>query len=88
MAKAGISMGLSAAQAHQLAVGTFVGASELARSSHEKPEVLRERVTSKGGTTFAAITRMQDDKIDLAISKAMAAAQQRAIEMGHLFDQE
>jgi len=88
MAKAGISMGLSAAQAHQLAVGTFVGASELARSSHEKPEVLRERVTSKGGTTFAAITRMQDDKLDLAISKAMAAAQQRAIEMGHLFDQE
>jgi len=31
---------------------------------------------------------MQDDKLDLAISKAMAAAQQRAIEMGHLFDQE
>ena len=88
MAKAGVGMGLSATQAHQLAVGTFVGASELARSSNEMPEVLRERVTSKGGTTFAAITRMQDDRLDQAIAKAMAAAQQRAIEMGHLFDKE
>jgi pyrroline-5-carboxylate reductase len=43
-----------------LAVGTFVGAAELARSSSDSPEVLRERVTSKGGTTYAAISRMQE----------------------------
>jgi hypothetical protein len=57
MTRAGTAMGLSPAQAHQLAVGTFVGASELARRSDEPPEVLRQRVTSKGGTTYAACSR-------------------------------
>jgi pyrroline-5-carboxylate reductase len=87
MVQAGVNMGLSAEQAHQLAVGTFVGASELARSSKESPAVLRERVTSKGGTTFAAITSMQDHHLDSTIAQAMQAAHQRSIEMGHLFDQ-
>jgi pyrroline-5-carboxylate reductase len=61
MTKAGVEMGLSAQQAHRLAVGTFVGASELARASDDSPEVLRQRVTSKGGTTYAAITSMEQD---------------------------
>jgi len=47
MTRAGTGMGLTAAQAHQLAVGTFVGASELARRSDETPAVLRQRVTSQ-----------------------------------------
>jgi pyrroline-5-carboxylate reductase len=87
MTKAGVSMGLTPAQAKQLAVGTFTGAAELARSSSESPEVLRERVTSKGGTTYAAITSMQDHQIERLIAQAMEAARQRSIEMGHLFDQ-
>ena len=88
MTKAGVSMGLTPAQAHQLAVGTFTGAAALASSSNESPEVLRERVTSKGGTTFAAITSMQDHHLDRTIAQAMQAAHQRSIEMGHLFDQD
>ena len=88
MTKAGMSMGLTPGQAHQLAVGTFTGAAELARSSIEAPEVLRERVTSKGGTTFAAITSMQDHQIERLIAQAMQAARQRSIEMGQVFDQE
>jgi pyrroline-5-carboxylate reductase len=60
MTRAGVAMGLSSAQAHQLAVGTFVGASELARRSDDPPEVLRQRVTSKGGTTYAACSHSKD----------------------------
>jgi pyrroline-5-carboxylate reductase len=87
MVQAGVTMGLSAEQAHQLAVGTFVGASELARSSSESPAVLRERVTSKGGTTYAAITRMQADGVNGLIEQAMRSAQQRAVELGDSLDQ-
>ncbi|MBC7683451.1 MAG: pyrroline-5-carboxylate reductase, partial [Ferruginibacter sp.] len=54
MTQAGADMGLSREQAHKLAVGTFVGASALAHQSKEPPEILRQRVTSKGGTTYAA----------------------------------
>ncbi|MEY3517261.1 MAG: hypothetical protein RLZ89_121 [Pseudomonadota bacterium] len=82
MVDAGVHMGLTPAQAHQLAVGTFVGASELARSSSETPAVLRERVTSKGGTTFAALSVMQEKGLHAILLKAMQAAQERAKNLG------
>src|SRR6185312_1289524 len=85
MTQAGVDMGLPHAQAQQLAVGTFVGASELARASDEPPEVLRQRVTSKGGTTYAAITSMEQDDIKTLFMRAMRAAQQRARELGDEF---
>ena len=82
MVDAGVQMGLTPAQAHQLAVGTFVGASELARSSSDTPAVLRERVTSKGGTTFAALSVMQEKGLHAILLKAMQAAQERAKNLG------
>ena len=82
MVDAGVQMGLTPAQAHQLAVGTFVGASELARSSSETPAVLRERVTSKGGTTFAALSLMQEKGLHAIFVQAMQAAQERAKSLG------
>ncbi|KRC18295.1 pyrroline-5-carboxylate reductase [Acidovorax sp. Root217] len=85
MARAGTAMGLSAEQAHQLAVGTFVGASELARRSDEPPTVLRQRVTSKGGTTYAALQSMEKDGVGEAFERAMKAAEQRADELGNEF---
>ena len=85
MARAGTAMGLSPAQAHQLAVGTFVGASELARRSDESPAVLRERVTSKGGTTYAALQSMEASGVATAFEAAMHAAEQRAHELGNEF---
>ena len=85
MARAGTAMGLSPAQAHQLAVGTFVGASELARRSDESPAVLRERVTSKGGTTYAALQSMEASGVAAAFEAAMHAAEQRAHELGNEF---
>ena len=85
MTRAGTAMGLSAQQAHRLAVGTFVGASELARRSDEPPAVLRERVTSKGGTTYAALQSMEASGVAAAFEAAMRAAEQRAHELGNEF---
>lgn len=85
MVQAGVRMGLSAEQAHQLAVGTFVGSAELARSANESPAVLRERVTSKGGTTHAAISAMQAARLDGLFQEALEAARQRATALGDEF---
>ncbi|NMM88918.1 pyrroline-5-carboxylate reductase [Rhodococcus sp. SRB_17] len=85
MAQAGTDMGLPREQALQLAVGTFAGASELARRSDEPPELLRQRVTSKGGTTYAAIESMERDGVQQQFMRALHAAQQRARELGDEF---
>ena len=85
MIQAGTDMGLSLAQAHQLAVATFVGASALAQDSSETPDVLRERVTSKGGTTFAALSALEENKVKEQFVRAMQAARQRAVELGNEF---
>lgn len=85
MIQAGTDMGLSQAQAHQLAVATFVGASALAQDATEPPEVLRARVTSKGGTTYAALTSMEQDGMKQQFIRAMHAARKRASEMGDEF---
>ena len=85
MTQAGIEMGLSREQAYKLSVGTFAGASELARASDDPPEVLRQRVTSKGGTTHAAITSMEADQVQTLFIKALHAARQRANELGNEF---
>ena len=85
MTAAGADMGLSREQAHRLAVATFVGAGALARASEEPPEVLRQRVTSKGGTTYAAITAMDASGVRVAFEQAMQAARVRARELGEEF---
>ena len=85
MTDAGTRMGLERAAAYQLAVATFAGASELAHSSSEPVEVLRQRVTSKGGTTYAAITALDNSGVKEAFVQAMLAAQRRAEELGTEF---
>ena len=85
MVRAGADMGLSTDQARQLAVGTFVGASALAAASTEPLSLLRERVTSKGGTTYAALTTMDRLGVSDSFVTAMRAAQQRAVELGDEF---
>ena len=85
MTEAGMGMGLSQEQAYRLAIATFSGASSLAAASSEPPEVLRQRVTSKGGTTYAAITAMESAGIKPAFMRAMQAAEQRARELGDEF---
>ena len=85
MTEAGVQMGLSKEQAYHLATATFGGATHLARQSTDAPEILRQRVTSKGGTTYAALTSMAEDHVKEAFVKAMLAAQNRAGELGDEF---
>jgi len=85
MMRAAEQMGLSAEQGRQLALGTFAGATELARRSDESPAVLRERVTSKGGTTYAALTRLEQQGVGEAFVQALQAARLRAKELGDEF---
>jgi pyrroline-5-carboxylate reductase len=85
MVEAGVKMGLTAEQATQLAIGTFDGASQLAKTASEPPSVLRERVTSKGGTTYAALTSMQNAHVSDLFQAALKAAELRAHELGDEF---
>jgi pyrroline-5-carboxylate reductase len=85
MVQAAEEMGLTAEQGKQLALATFSGASALAQASAEPPSVLRERVTSKGGTTHAALTSMESSGVKAALVKAVKAAQRRAAELGNEF---
>jgi pyrroline-5-carboxylate reductase len=85
MQQAGQELGLSAEDALQLARHTFLGATQLAMQSSEPVSVLRERVTSKGGTTYAALSSMQQNGVGPALVSAIKAASARAAEMGREF---
>jgi len=81
MTDAGVELGLTPEQAQRLAIGTFTGASALASGASEPPAVLRERVTSKGGTTHAAISSMDADDLKARFKAAIRAAHGRAGEL-------
>lgn len=78
-------MGFDAAAGRRLALATLAGATELAARSEEEPAVLRQRVTSKGGTTHAAITHLEDAGVKRAFVAAIRAAERRAAELGREF---
>ncbi|MGA0950719.1 MAG: pyrroline-5-carboxylate reductase, partial [Burkholderiaceae bacterium] len=82
MAEAGTRLGLPGQVAQRLATATVAGAGALALASEESAPTLRARVTSKGGTTHAAITSMEADGVGQALRKAVAAAHARAQELG------
>ena len=77
----GISLGLSQAQAQQLALATLKGASLLAAGSEDSPARLRENVTSPGGTTAAALNRFAQGDFAGLVQAAMQAANDRAAQM-------
>ncbi len=82
MQSAGEKLGLDAKTARQLAYATLEGATELAHNSDEHAGVLRERVTSKGGTTAAALDVMKQQGWNEILEKAIDAASQRGKAMG------
>ena len=82
MQQAAVELGLTAEQGLELAKATFTGASELAARSDEPVALLRERVTSKGGTTYAALTSMEASGVKAAIVAAVKAAAARGTELG------
>jgi pyrroline-5-carboxylate reductase len=85
MQQAAVELGLTEAQGRQLAQATFAGAAELAVRSDEPVSLLRERVTSKGGTTYAALTSMDASGMKAAFVKALHAAAARGKELGEEF---
>jgi pyrroline-5-carboxylate reductase len=82
MMQAASELGLNEAQGKQLAVATFAGAAELARRSGDSPAALRDKVTSKGGTTFAALSVLQEADVKALFIKALHAAATRSQELG------
>ncbi|HLL90592.1 MAG TPA: pyrroline-5-carboxylate reductase [Tepidisphaeraceae bacterium] len=82
MVKAGVELGLTPEQAHQLATKTAYGAAKMMLHSTDAPAELRRKVTSPGGTTHAAITRMEVNGLPQTIVDALKAAERRGRELG------
>ncbi len=82
MLAAGAEMGLPPDTARRLALATLDGATALAAGSELPPQALRQQVTSKGGTTHAAITTLDDAGVKEAFVRALLAARDRARELG------
>lgn len=78
MIEAGVHLGLPRTTATELVVQTVVGSAKLLRETGEHPTVLREQVTSPGGTTAAAIRELEDHKVRAAFLTAMEAARDRS----------
>ncbi len=82
----GVKMGLTTEQAKSLAVQTALGSAALAlKKSDVTLQELRAQVTSKGGTTFAAITKFEEMNLRDLVAKAMDVCANRAEEMEKLF---
>lgn len=75
-------LGLTSEHARQLALKTFEGASRLALSSEDTPAQLREKVTSKGGTTEAALKHLNATDTKKHFINAVKAAAERATALG------
>jgi pyrroline-5-carboxylate reductase len=82
--KAGVEQGLDAEAARLLSIQTALGAARMAVESDESPQQLRERVTSPGGTTERALAAFAEGGLEALVSRAVAAARQRAGELSTL----
>ncbi len=82
LAAAGESLGLPAEVSRKLALETVLGSAKLAAQSADSPAVLRERVTSKGGTTEAALKAFEEQKLAERFMRAVEAARDRGAELG------
>ena len=82
---AGAALGLPRATARLLAVHTALGAGRMAAESADPPAVLREQVTSRGGTTAAALAVLEAADIRGLVNRAVAAAERRSAELAREF---
>lgn len=80
--EAAINLGLSTEQANQLALETFLGASKLAVSSEDTVATLREKVTSKGGTTEKGLAVLAENNIKAIFDKTAKAAAAQSVILG------
>jgi len=80
--QAGRAHGLPAETARELVLGTALGAARMANEAGSDPGTLRSNVTSKGGTTAAALDAFSSGGLDDLVQRAVAAARTRSIELG------
>ena len=81
MIEAGVHLGLPRATATELVVQTLVGSAAMLRETGTHPVVLREQVTSPGGTTASALRELEIHKVRAAFLAAMEAARNRSREL-------
>ena len=79
--EAASALGFSEETAHELVMQTMIGSTHLAAHSNETPVTLRNRVTSKGGTTAAAIASFDQDELKALILRGVEAALIRSREL-------
>jgi len=84
MQKAGESLGLDSGTAKQLTLQTALGAARMASEGSDDPSSLRTKVTSKGGTTEAAINSFQKNNFELLVENALCDAKERATELADI----
>ncbi len=82
LSQGGVEMGLPAALAAELAIHTVAGAAEMVLATGETPAVLRDRVTSPGGTTLAGLKALDENGFAVAVLAAVRAATRRSAELG------
>jgi len=82
MIEAGVHLGLPRTVAQELVVQTLVGSAAMLRETGEHPAVLREQVTSPGGTTAAALRELEVHRVRAAFLAALEAARDRSRELG------
>ena len=87
MEQAGRDLGLPAETARLLTLQTALGAAKLALEANEDPALLRQRVTSPGGTTSAALEVLQQGELGNLFAHALQAARDRAVELATELDQ-
>jgi pyrroline-5-carboxylate reductase len=84
LAASGVALGLEPETSAKLALETVLGSAKLAAVGKEPPAVLRERVTSKGGTTEAALKVFEEERLAERFRRAVEAASRRGAEMGDI----
>lgn len=82
MEQAGIDAGLRPETARQLTVQTLIGAAEMLAQTNEEPALLREKITSPGGTTFAGLEVLRAHDFSRAVQAAVLSARDRAKQLG------
>jgi pyrroline-5-carboxylate reductase len=82
---AGVQLGLPRVTSRKLAIETAYGSGLMAHEAAETPAVLREQVTSKAGTTEAALKHLESRGVRAAFNEAIAAAAQRSAELAEEF---
>jgi len=82
MIRAGTALGLTTETARRLTLQTALGAARMALEADVDPDILRQRVTSPGGTTERALASFMDNGLDRLVLEAMTAACDRAAQLG------